>query len=288
MVYQYKRRKYAKRYGKRRLRKSKYGKFRRGVRSAIRKHTRNQIIVPTYQRAPNSCFLKIRQVRTFALQNIGTSITTSFQIRGNALHDQFVGIAGDWISDKAMVYAMMYNKYYVYASKVRVTSSQTQTNTNSIPQSLQCLFIIPRPDSTAIGEQQLNYDDTTHGVGAPAELWSRSHFKYFNHIQFGEGPKVIKHKMTTKKMFVKNTKTDDDYTGSIGQNAFTSSTADAVPVFSNPNKMWYWNIGMTRPDLVPGGGISTGEAFHEFVIVDVTSYVRFYSTIAQNRIMDDQ
>jgi len=275
-------------YKQRRYRKSKYGGGDRDTRRANRKFGRSKIIVPNDTRAPQSCFIKVKQVRVFNIQNIGTAILNQVQIRANGLHDQFVGVSGDYLPDKLMVYAMMYNKYYVYASKIRATFSQRETNTNSIPQSVVSSYIIPRADSTAFSELQINYDDSLKGQGAPLENIPRAHFKHYNHIQFGNGPHVIKHKCSTKKMFVKNTKTDDDYCASIVQNAFTSGTTDATPIFGNPGKMWYWNVGALRPDLTVQGGISTGQALNEFVIVEVTSYVRLYSTINYDRAMSDQ
>lgn len=274
----YAKKSYGGRFRKRRLRKSKYGRFGRAVRSANRRFGRSKIIVPRNNLAPKNCFIKVRGVRYWYSNSGADLINTELVIRGNCLVDPFYNQSSDSVDKKLLYYGRMYNRYYCYASKVKVTwidgyNHGTATATFPLVIGLAPTF----STSTISDDVSMSYVPTDYLP--PAELLPKSKYKYLAFPNYGaKGTTVLQHKMSTKKMFEKNTKTDDDYTAAM-------VTTDSTVLPGSPSRQWFWHLFARRPDLLNTGTYGASEVLGH-AIVDVTWYCMLYTQRQEAAVTD--
>lgn len=243
MARKFKRRKYG---GKRRrLRKSKYGKFRRGVRKILRKFSRSKMLVPRNTLAAKSCFIKVRQTTRFLMVSPADTIYFEQVIRGNGLHDTCLGTSGDFSDKKLFYYGRLYDRYYCYASRIRLTIVPLYNATATIAQFPVLYSLIPSLNTTDLGSA-ISY---APNEGKPTiQLQPHARYKWKSGPVYGMNAGIIKlkSKMSTKKMWGKNTKTDNDFIRDI------FSQTDTQIKMDNPLNEWYWHILCFRPDLTAG------------------------------------
>jgi len=261
----FRKKKYAKksygRFGKRRLRKSKYGRFGRAVRAANRKFGRSKILVPRNQIAPKNCFIKVRQVTRLNYSSVADAVYFEQLVRANGLHDTCIGTGSDFSDKKLFYYGRMYDRYYVYASKIKATITPAYNATATIAQFPVVYAIVPNLSVVEIG----SLVDYNASAGKPSiELQPHARYRYHSGPVYGmnAGKVVLKHKMSTKKMMGKNTKTDNDYVGDI------TATSDTGIVMDNPLNQWFWHVIAYRPDLNHGGTYTAGQILCE-VMLDI-------------------
>lgn len=267
-------RKYAKKgtFRKRRFRKSKYGRGGRSVRKIVRRALLNKIVVPRNKVAPDKCFIKVKTTQFQTFLSPADVVYMNCQLVGNGLDGIFAtpGLADQRSDRKLAAYANLYNKYYVYASKVKVVWFQGYNNTNALAQIPLYLLIHPTTSSTPLTESTVGFDITSNQ--ARPEMLPQTKVKYINCVGFGNGPYVMKHKMSTKNMYQKNTKTDNDFTGTMIPNLATDTL-----IVSNPAAAatWYWNIGAGRPDEDSVDIVESGQV-NMTAVITIEHYVMLY------------
>lgn len=272
MVWKRKRRKFRKKFrrgGKR---------FRRRVRKAFRRYQKRKILVPRNTLAPAKCFITVRQVRTLAFISDADTTYDSIRVLGNGLSNTFPDLSFDAVDKKLFYYARLYNRYFCYASKIRVKMFQLYNNNTTLASFPVAALVAPTLSPTALTTS--DYDYTPANFRPTFELAPRGRYKYFYGSQYGNGPKTIRNKCSTKKIYEKNVKTDDNFTGSF-------LTTDSVITLANPARLWYWQIIMLRPDLAVPGTYPVAEVNFQ-VVIDVEWKVMLYSTITTANVIDNE
>lgn len=259
----------------RRYRKSKYGRGDRASRKANRDASRTKIVVPRDAIAPAKCFIKVTAQERFPLSNASNDAIVNVQLLGNGLDSIWTpdtGVTYDTRLDKKLkYYERIYNRYYCYASRIKARFFQGWANaTDAVPQIPCYLYAIPINGALPIVEQNIGFKNNTDQ--ARPDMWPQSKVKYIEGIRFGRGPTTINHKMATKTMFQKNTKTDDDYCGSIEVDDASNSIAIANPAGGD---RWYWNIGAGLVTKDESDTIAPA-TLNMWVLITVEYYVMLY------------
>lgn len=262
----------------RRLRKSKYGYGDRDTRRAYRKFARSKIFVPGNALAPKVCFIKVRQVRKLAAVSEANTTHFSTNIRGNALVNTFPDYPNDAVDKKLLYYGRLYNRYYVYASKVTMRVFQEFNNADSLSPLPCVIALFPSTDSLPSTSSDFSYNAAN--FLPTVEMAPMVKYKYCMGIGKGRGPYVVKNKATTKKIYQKNTKTDDDFCGTI---TATDSTISPVA----PVNRWYWHTWIQRVDLDDPGVFPPAEV-NFTVLYDVEWSVMLYNREDQAAVVDNE
>lgn len=144
-------------------------------------------------------------------------------------------------------YSAFYNKYLVYASKIKVTYQ------NNLSGTMSNLYLIPSDTAAPTWFGDANYDPADQPDVKSTIMQGYS-------INQGASNGVLKHFYTTKKIW------EDKF---LDQNDYGATTT------SGPSKQWYWFIYNTVYQF-NGGGISSNITFSTTLDIKVTYYAKFF------------
>lgn len=223
--------------GDRRLQKSKYGRGKYKVRSAIRSYVQRNLVVPRHAFAPDRTFIKIRISENVSLSNTSPNYIKDYPIKGNSIYDYLPGstYTVEPVGAPLYQYAQLYRKLYIYKSAISVTIAPVGDYTSSGAYTFWTSVITPNTTVTELDITTVNWDGGSSGGISPTD------FPYATYQEWLPGralfPIKLKNKATTKKMFEKNTKTDDDFIAKCSSQLGTGSIGS-----SDPTNVWYWHL----------------------------------------------
>lgn len=162
---------------------------------------------------PPVLYLKLKFTE---LRVVGPAQVNSIVFRGNDIYSPYDGAGGNlhqpYLSDQ---FARLYNRFTVYASKIKLTSSCDQSLDHRV-------VLRPTNSNSAVSDWDLSVE--------------RPYSKY--KVITAEKPATIKHFMKSKTIIGVNDIDDDDYAGGL------SSLGPA----SSPNTKWYWTVATSPMD----------------------------------------
>lgn len=223
--------------------------------------------------APAKCFLKLRTtIRTPNTANAAATNLTDFVLKGNSLNDWASDImpsGSSYLGGPLYQYGQLYNKYYVYASKIKVMAFWTGSILENDTERNLYTFVSPSKSLSRYISTQINYNNSGT-IGTAPEDMPNVRGRHWNQTNVFKHPIVIKNKCTTKRMFQKNTKTDDDYTGDL-----LSTPTSLLITCTDPVERWNWHITTLTTDNVPDPLPETYWGL--YFVITMTHYVMLYA-----------
>lgn len=224
--------------------------------------------MPSKSYQPPQAFARIRTTFKQSYNNAGASnIVADFILKGNSLNN--TGMTADVLGAPIWQFAQLYNRYYIWKSKVQVAYADQSTEANDLG-NMRTFCVWPSTTQNAIvNYTQINYDGGSGSYTSPEEI---PHVKYLRYtpkaMQQTTGPVNLKNQAKTKKLWAYKTEVEKDFTATIeASGSTTSPNVDA----SDPLLLWYWHF--TAIDV--NGAISPGN-LKAFICVTVTYFIRFW------------
>lgn len=251
------------------------GGFKRKFKRTVKRGKRNTIFIPKNMPAPKQAFIKLRTVHNWLVTN-PTGAVFDQVIIGNTFNSacRKVNNFNDRIGGPLYYYANLYQRYFIWKTKIHCKWFQTATPTADIDQ-VVVMGIFPSLFDTPYQDAGINWDENSN---APApEEEPRVHYKYARSIVGNaQNTITVKHSMKTKSMMTKDV-SENDYAGNLVTVLQGASQVRTVQA-TDPVKMWYYHNFFANVKGITDAGAISGR-----LITTITQYARLYQPITYER-----